>query len=245
MIGFLTTGSVVGTAQEGDDNAMLKRLDELDLVQRRMQQQLEDIKNILQTRAPTGPRAPVDSAVNAKVTIDGSATLGSADARLIVIEFADYQCPFCGQYARNTYPEIRRQFVDAGKVLYVFKNFPLEAIHPMAFRSAEAAECARDQDRFWEMHDTLFTAQNQLSPDNLRRNAEALGLDLSQFDTCVTTGQMIARVRADQTEARQLGINSTPTFLLAERQSDGAIRVKRQVMGAIPAANFIDLLNSY
>jgi hypothetical protein len=93
MIGFLITGSVVAIAQEDGDNAILTRLDEVELVQRRMQQQLEEVRRILQTRAPTGPRAPVDSAVDAKVTIDGSATLGSADASLIVIEFADYQCP--------------------------------------------------------------------------------------------------------------------------------------------------------
>jgi protein-disulfide isomerase len=245
IIGFLATGDPVVAAQEGGNNAILKRLDEFELLQHRMQQQLEEIKSLLQTRSPTIPRAPVDAAVNAKVTIDGSATLGSTGARLIVVEFADYQCPFCGQYARNTYPEIRRQFVDAGKVLYVFKNFPLEAIHPMALKSAEAAECAGDQDRFWDMHDLLFKSQDQLSPDDIRRNAEILGLSLSQFDECVTSGQMTSRVRANQSEARELGINSTPTFLIAERQLDGAIRVKRKVVGAIPAANFIGLLNSY
>lgn len=132
-----------------------------------------------------------------------------------------------------TYPEIQRELVETGKAQYVFKNFPLEGPHPFAMKSAEAAACAGQQGKFWDMHGVLFRHQDALAPANLHGYAEDIGLDLVRFDTCMN-GEMTGRIRADQIEGRQLGVNSTPTLLIGIRLPDGTVRVRQKLTGVVP-----------
>src|SRR6185436_20936742 len=90
---------------------------------------------------------------NFDLTLAGAATKGRASAPLVMLEFSDFECPFCGRYSRETYPQVQREYVDTGKVRYVFRHTPIERIHPQAMKAAEAAECAGTQGKFWEMHD--------------------------------------------------------------------------------------------
>src|ERR1017187_3493654 len=96
----------------------------------------------------------------------GDFTKPLGTASLAIVEFSDFQCPFCGWYARDTYAELNREFITTGKVAYGFRNFPLEHAHPMALLAAETAACAGFQGRFWEMHDMLFSNQRALAPAN-------------------------------------------------------------------------------
>ncbi len=154
-----------------------------------------------------------------------------------IVEFADFQCPFCGQYARDTYPQLQREFVETGAVEYVFRNFPLEAIHSFAFKASEAAECAGLKGKYWEMHARLFENQQALAGTDLREHARAIGLSLQAFDRCLE-GAGRTRVEADQAEARRLGVQSTPTFFIGEVLRNGRIRLVKKIAGAVPYLTF-------
>jgi protein-disulfide isomerase len=124
-------------------------------------------------------------------------------------------------------------------VQYVFKDFPLEQLHPQAFRAAEAAHCAGEQGRFWEMHDRLFANQAALSAGDFRRLAEELRLDLSRFQACLESGRYAARIRRDLAEGNRLGITGTPTFLLGITPSSGSsVRVLKIIRGAKSFSDF-------
>jgi protein-disulfide isomerase len=208
----------------------------------RAQQQLDEIKKILLTVRATAVKPPTDDAAGRTVSVDGANSIGSATAKLVLIEYSDYECPFCGEYARGSYDEIKRRLVQADKAQYVFKSFPLERSHPDALKSAEAAQCAGEQGQFSAMHDLLFQNQRQLALSNLKSHASTLGLDPTKFEECMG-GRMTATVRAQQQEGRELGVNATPTLLIAERQGDGTVRVRRKLVGAVPAASLMAMLS--
>lgn len=163
---------------------------------------------------------------------------GAKDARLVLVEFSDYQCPFCARHVRETMPEIEREYVRTGKVRYVFRDFPLEAIHPQAFRAAEAAQCAGEQGKFWEMHDRLFAHPQELGPDALRAHAEAVGLDMKRFQRCLERRTFAERIRRDLAEGQQAGVRGTPTFFLGFAEPGGKVRVARVLRGAHPYSAF-------
>ena len=142
-------------------------------------------------------------------------SLGAADAPVVVIEYADFQCPYCRQFATGPEVQLKKDYVDMGQVRFVFRH--LAFIGQESTWAAEAAECAGDQGRFWEYHDTLFAEQrgeNQgaFSRDNLKRFAADLGLDTAQFNQCLDSGQYRSYVQQQGASAQQLGINSTPTL---------------------------------
>lgn len=126
-----------------------------------------------------------------------------------------------------------------GKVQYVFKDFPLESIHPQAFRAAEAAHCAGEQGKFWEMHGRLFADQAALSAGDFRRLAEGLRLDLSRFQACLESGRYAARIRRDLAEGSRIGVTGTPTFLLGFTPPSGStMRVVKIIRGAKSFSEF-------
>jgi len=163
---------------------------------------------------------------------------GAKDARLAIVEFSDYQCPFCARHVRETVPEIERDYVRTGKVKYVFRDFPLETIHPQAFQAAEAARCAGAQGKFWEMHDRLFAHQNALGREALIAHAEALGLNLRRFQQCLDQRHFAERVRRDLAEGHRAGVRGTPSFFVGIVESGGKVRVVRVLRGAQPYEAF-------
>jgi len=145
------------------------------------------------------------------ISIDDDPILGIKDAPVTVIEFADYQCPFCAEAVSNVKAIMSN---NPGKILYAYRDFPLEATHPYAFKAAEAANCAGDQDKYWEMHDLLFANQAQLDSDNLKKYANQLQLNLSQFNDCLNNGKYTDEIRHDIDEAKSYQVNATPTFFI-------------------------------
>ncbi len=107
-----------------------------------------------------------------------------------------------------------RDYIQTGKLKYVLRDLPLEAIHPFAMKAAEATHCAGEQGKYWEMHDRLFANQRALARPELSKHAEALGLDVAAFDQCMDSGKSAARIRKDVAEAQSLQVNGTPTFFL-------------------------------
>jgi len=121
---------------------------------------------------------------------------------------------------------------------YFFKDFPLESIHKNAFKAAEAANCAGEQGKFWEMHDELFANQKALGPKDLVKYPEALKLDMSKFNACLDGGKSAGEIKKDMAEAQKSGISSTPSFLLGFIESDGKVKAVKLIKGAQPFSAF-------
>lgn len=172
--------------------------------------------------APTAPTGP--TAVNVKVTADDPVK-GNPNAKLTVVEFADFQCPFCERFFKDTEPQIIRDYVDTGKVKFVYKN--LAFLGKESTDAANAAFCAKEQNKFWEYHDYLFNHQGQensgtFSPDNLKKFAVALGLNSTQFNSCLDTQKYNTQIQAELAEANKNGFNSTPSVAVGTTPIVGA-----------------------
>lgn len=182
------------------------------------------------SRAPAPrpePTVPADP-----ISLDGAQLLGNKAAPLVLLAYSDFQCPYCGKFARETMPEFRRSYVDTGKVLLAFRELPLEAIHPLAFKAAEAAECAGRQGQFWAMHDVTFADQRHLDDAALREHAKAAHADPARFAACVASAEIAAKVKADEKTAEALDVSGTPTFFLGVLDSQGRLRTARRFSGA-------------
>ncbi len=160
--------------------------------------------------------------------------LGDPEAPVTIVEFSDYQCPVCARHFEQTWPALEEQYVDTGRVYYVFKDLPLTSIHPQAFKAHEAARCAFEvggDDAFWQMHDRLFEAQQAWSgnPEHeamFKGYAGEIGLDKAAFDECLDSGQQTDAVRADMEEAFGLGVSGTPTFFIDGYPFSGAYPIQ-------------------
>lgn len=172
------------------------------------------------------------------------ATKRMGQSSVVMVEFTDFQCPYCATFARETYPSIRRDFVDQKKLTYVSFAFPLERIHPRARKASEAAECAARQGRYWEMHERLFLDPAALQePDVFARNAVGIGLDEARFESCLAT-EAAAAVAADVAEGERLKVNSTPTFFLGTIRADGSIELVKRINGSAPIEDFTAAITS-
>jgi protein-disulfide isomerase len=148
------------------------------------------------------------------------AALGPADAPVTIVEFSDFQCPYCGRFAPALKNTLRKY---PTQVRLVFRNLPLASLHAQAVKAAEAAVCARDQGKFWEMHDLLFAEQKSLGVDALKEKATRLGLDSKTFDDCLDSGKSENAIKTDMAAADQLGITGTPTSFVNGRYLNGAV----------------------
>ncbi len=146
------------------------------------------------------------------VDTEGRPSRGPEDAPVTVVEFTDYECPFCARHFRETYRPLLSKY--EGRLNYVTRNFPIPQLHPLAQKAAEAAECAHEQGRFWEYHDLLFERSPLLGPDSLRAYAGTTGLDTAEFEECLTSGRMAGIVAQDVQDGFAYGVTGTPTFFV-------------------------------
>jgi protein-disulfide isomerase len=146
------------------------------------------------------------------VPVDDDPALGPEDAAITIIEFSDYECPYCQSWHTQTFARLLETFPD--QIRFVYRDFPLSSIHPNAAPAAEAANCAGEQGKYWEFNELLFSGQNDLSPQTYTQYAGDLGLDGAAFEECVTSGRYQAEVQADLDWAANLGVRSTPTFFI-------------------------------
>jgi protein-disulfide isomerase len=153
------------------------------------------------------------------VTSDRDHIQGSSTAHVTLVEYGDYECPYCGQ-AYPVIKEVQKRLGD--KLQFVFRNFPLTEMHPHAQHAAEAAEAAAAQNRFWEMHDYLYEHQQALDDRYLEKYADYLGLDLAKFNTDMSSHVHADRIREDFLSGVRSGVNGTPTFYINEVRYDGS-----------------------
>ncbi len=193
--------------------------------------ELREIRELLQRHVGTGDARP---AVARVAIARGTPSLGRDDAPLTVVEFTDIECPYCRQFHATTFPEIKRQFVDTGKVRFVSHDFPLD-FHRHAASAAHAVRCAGDQGRYWEMRHRVMT-HDALDEAALGDLASGLGLALDQFRACQQSGKHRAAIAQDIAEALGIGVSGTPTFVIGRTTPAGV--EGEQVTGALPFEAF-------
>ncbi len=171
---------------------------------------------------------PAVAPTPAVISEDFAAVMGSPEAPITIVEYTDYQCPYCLRHATETLPSIISNLVDAGRVRYVLKDFPLDSIHPDARFAAVAARCAGEQDAYWEMHDELFFRQQEWAGQGEQAStvysaiAEELGLDIGEFNACLSSGRHDAAIEANAQEGSRLGVTGTPSFFISGYPIRGA-----------------------
>lgn len=146
-----------------------------------------------------------------EVAADGFPSIGPEDAPITIVEFSDYQCPFCRRWHEQVFQPLLNAY--PGKIRLVYRHFPLTSIHPDAFPAAEAVMCAGEQNAYWQFHEKLFSS-NALGSDVYAQYAQELGLDMERFNSCITEGRFREAVQADLDFAMNLGVRSTPTFFI-------------------------------
>ncbi len=181
--------------------------------------ELQEIKALLAKPQQQAP-APAPS-LPENLTVKGNTefVLGKNDAPLTLVAFSDYQCPFCGRFEANTFPVIKRDFIDTGKLRLIMHDLPLE-FHPFALKSAQAVHCAGDQGKYWEMNDIVFKNQSKLDVDSLAGYAKDISLNVDSFKSCMAEGKHLNEIGDDAKYAASLGINGTPTFVLGKVVGD-------------------------
>lgn len=194
---------------------------------------------------PSGAAAPAGQGQQAqelqpgqKVDVDKGHLpgLGSKDAKVTIVEFSDFQCPFCKRWVDETKDLLMKEYIDTGKVLFTYRQFPIVQLHPNAPEASEASECANEQNKFWQYHDLLFKEQDVWSPlpdptSQFSTYASQLGLNQSQFDSCLSAGKFKDAVTKDIDEGSAAGVNGTPTFFV-----NGTAIVGAQPYSAFKAA---------
>ena len=141
--------------------------------------------------APSGP---------VRTSVADAPSLGRADAPVTLVEFSDFQCPFCGRFFATTLPALKQDYIDTGKLRYVFRDFPLDQLHPNARTAAVAAHCAGEQGKYWDMHDVLFQNQRALAPPQLAEYARAVGVAGPEFEQCVASGRYAPQIERGLTD---------------------------------------------
>jgi protein-disulfide isomerase len=172
----------------------------------------------LRSRAEIVVRLQPPAPERIDIKIDGAPLRGAANAVVTIVEFSDFECPFCKQ-AHPILIQVLEKY--RGKVKLVYRDFPLDMIHPQARQAAEAARCAHDQRKFWDYHDVLFTQAPRLAPDDLKRYAAQVSLDAKKFDACLSSGIHKAGVQRDIDEGTRLGVTGTPAFYVNGRPLQG------------------------
>jgi len=175
-----------------------------------------------------------------KVSLDDDPVKGNPDAPVTVIEFSDFQCPFCSRFFTQTLPLLQENYIDTGKIKLVYRDMPLDSLHPNARTTHIAAECADEQGKFWEYHDVLFQKQSQWQrmasldlQSTLSQYATDLGLQTASFEACLQSEEMADEVNKDLLEAAKYGATGTPTFFIGN-EKDGFIKL----VGAQPYSSF-------
>ena len=163
-----------------------------------------------------------------KVSVDDDPFLGPKNAKVVLVEFSDFQCPFCRKFWRETFLQIKKEFIDTGKIKFVYRDFPLD-FHPQAKNSAEAAQCANEQGRFWEFHDKIFEEQEkkgegtiQFTLQDIKKWASEIGVNSDKFNSCLDSGKYKSEVEKDYTEGSSYGVSGTPTTFVNGKPIVGA-----------------------
>lgn len=199
--------------------------------------ELKQIRQLLEKQQ--GGAAQPEQPTRAKVATAGAFAIGSKDAPLTMVEFTDFQCPFCQRFHVSTFSDLKKNYIDTGKVRFVSRDLPLD-FHPNAMQAAQAGRCAGEQGQFWPMRDHMGTHPDQLDMAHLVAYAGELKLNVETFRACVESGKYKTAIQADMQEAVKIGANGTPSFVIGKTQPDTVDG--ELVIGAMPYSVFDEKL---
>ena len=206
------------------------------------QQAISRLESKIESNQPTPQQAPQPVIIS----LDDDPIRGDPDAPITIVEFSDFQCPFCARFHVQTLPLIIEEYIAEGKVNLVYRDFPIQSIHPNALPAAVAAECADEQGKYWEYHDTLFEKQNSWNRldsnsaiTTFSQYATDIGLEQEQFDSCLQTGKYLEEVQGDLRDGRDYDITGTPGFFIGN-EDIGFVKVN----GAQPFESFKRIIDA-
>jgi protein-disulfide isomerase len=222
----------ISSAQESISD-LKKEIEILKEGQQAIRNDLQEIKALLTSKAQLPTPPPAVSVKGREFDLGNNPIRGDSRTKLTMISFTDYQCPYCSKFARETLPQIIKQYVDNGKIRFAVINLPLP-IHEFASKAAEASLCAKEQGKFWEMHDQMMSNQNSLK--DLSSYALSIGLDSDKFADCLKSNKYAKEISAGFSVATGLRISGVPTFILAESNFNEPSKVKAITLlkGAMP-----------
>lgn len=219
-----------------DTEALKKEIEALKASQAELQKSVDEIRTFL--KAVTGGRFGAPSLEGTSIDLAGAPANGSPKAPVTLVEISDYHCPFCRRHVQQTQPQLYSEYVNAGTLRHVFLHYPIEQLHPNAYRSHEAASCAADQGKFWALHTKLFEAPLN-TVEQLVPAAQAVGLDANAFRQCLESGKHAKAVKESVARIQQLGISGTPHFLVGQTPAGGGpMTIVKIVEGAQPFSVF-------
>ena len=233
----ITTLPVQAASTRDEVKALREEVAELKAGQDTMQSELAEIKKLLE--AGNRPSAPTAAAFKPRdFELGDVAFKGAPGAAVTVVEFSDYQCPYCKRHATSVFPQLLEQYGD--QVRFTMREFPIENLHPRAFSASRAALCAGEQDAYWAMHDRMFADQRALDDAGLKASAAAIGLDQAAFDACYDSDRYTDLIREHQREAGSMGISGTPSFVIGLTDADdpNLVHLSKFIRGAQPLTAF-------
>jgi protein-disulfide isomerase len=228
IAGAMLTASPVSLADGFTNDQVKELLNELKLIRQALEKQAA-----AQPSAP-GAAAPVDDKVS-MAFISTRNALGRADAPLVMVEYTDYQCPFCQRFHNTTWTELKKNWIDTGKVRFISRDFPLP-FHENARRAAVASHCGAEQGKFWELRHTMIVNAEKLQSDRLPDYAKEAGLDVGRFNACLAADKYKEDIDKSYAEGLAAGINGTPSFIVGQLRNDRLEGVR--MVGAMPYAMF-------
>jgi len=234
LIVFILSGAMTVWAEEGmtkkQGDAILKEL-----------RQIKALLEKQQRQAPAQAKGAAPEAVDATVGVE-SPTLGNKNAPLTLVEFTDYECPYCKRFYDAAFSQLKKNYIDTGKLKFVSRNLPLP-FHKNARSAAQAALCAGDQGKYWEMRNVIFKNSRALGGSQLSDYARDLNLDMKKFDTCLSSNKHAGKIDADVKEANSVGISGTPSFVLGKTVTKGKMKGEK-IIGAQPYGAFEEKIES-
>jgi protein-disulfide isomerase len=195
--------------------------------------ELRQIRQLLERQ-----QQPAAAPSKIKMNLEGLPMLGAKSAPVTLVEFTDYQCPFCRQFHVQTFGELKKTFIDTGKVRFYSRDLPLDSMHPNAMRAAEATHCANEQGEFWTLREWMGHHPDTLDLDSLLAEAGTLKMDVTAFRVCVVSEKYKADVQADMMEAMRIGVDGTPAFVVGKSTPEG---VEGDMLVGAQPINIFDL----
>jgi protein-disulfide isomerase len=208
--------------------------DEQGITRQQADEILDELRRIRELLEAQAGRGGAQVPVHAKLNLDGFQMLGAANAPITVVEFTDYQCPYCQHFHTEVYGDLKKHYVDTGKVRFFSRDLPLNSLHPDALRAAQAGRCAADQNQFWAMRDMMVSDPTKLDLESLVAYAGKLGVDVDVFRSCLTSEKYKEAVQTDVMDAMRIGAEGTPTFVIGKTTPtgvDGELLVGAQPIG--------------
>jgi protein-disulfide isomerase len=197
--------------------------------------ELKQIRQMLERQQKGEAPQPSAAQEKVKLKLGREFAMGQSDAQLVMVEYTDYQCPFCNRFYTATFPELKKRYIDTGKLRFITRDFPLD-FHPQAMKAAHSTRCAGEQEKFWQMKESLMTNFSRLTPELITSLARDTGLDVEKFQACMESGKYQTDIKDGIAAATAVGISGTPSFVIG--RVNGEYLEGYRIVGAQPFPAF-------